>query len=100
MPTDIEKITQMIKDNQIDRQEKHTELANHIDKINNRLDGVVTYKVFFWAMGIVVVVFGWIITTNLSLNTQLQSSLTNQNQILVELAKIQNDVGWIKLQVK
>ena len=60
----------------------------------------VSWKVFIWAMGIILLLFGWLIVANASVSNKID--VTNQTyvEIRTQLTKISTDIEWIKEAVK
>jgi hypothetical protein len=59
----------------------------------------VSWTVFVWAMGITLIVIGWMFTKMNSLEAKVETIATQSNRIEVQLSQIQTDLQWIKVNL-
>lgn len=59
----------------------------------------VSFKIFTWSMGIIVVVFGWILTANATLTNRINEISIDSITIQTQLSQIQTDLSWIKQNI-
>ena len=71
-----------------------------IQELKEEVKEGVSWKVFIWAMGIMLLLFGWLIVANASVSNKID--VTNQTyvEIRTQLTKISTDIEWIKEAVK
>ena len=71
-----------------------------IQELKEEVKEGVSWKVFIWAMGIILLLFGWLIVANASVSNKID--VTNQTyvEIRTQLTKISTDIEWIKEAVK
>ena len=62
-------------------------------ELNNKK---VDWKVFIWAIGIILLIFGWFALALSALNGKVEASEANNVEMKVMIAEIKNDVSWIK----
>tara|TARA_Y100000034_G_C6850159_1_gene385620 strand:+ start:590 stop:805 length:216 start_codon:yes stop_codon:yes gene_type:complete len=60
----------------------------------------VSWRVFTWAMGIILTVFSIIFITMGTLGSRVSVYSNEMTQIQVQLSQIQTDIEWIKLNLK
>lgn len=60
----------------------------------------VSWKVFAWAMGVVLLLFGVVFTSMASINVKLDEHTKEYTKIQVQLSQIQTDISWVKSQLK
>lgn len=64
--------------------------------MENKEEKYVTLKIFTWAIGIIIVVFGWLFTINSALSSRVDDISSDSIIIQTQLAQIQADLVWIK----
>ncbi|MBX4188109.1 MAG: hypothetical protein KW793_03165 [Candidatus Doudnabacteria bacterium] len=64
------------------------------------MKGNVSFQIFAWAIGIVIVVVGWMFTKMNALESKVDVAINANNQVLVQLSQIQTDILWIKDKLK
>lgn len=57
---------------------------------------MVGWKVFGWAMGVVLVLFGTAFASIASISTKVDDVKTSYTEIQTQLAQIQTDLTWLK----
>lgn len=60
----------------------------------------VPWLVFVWAMGIFIVIIGWILYGYSALSADVQQYNVDIAKINVQLSQIQNDLSWIKIELQ
>ena len=60
----------------------------------------VSWRVFTWAMGIILAVFSILFLTVNALGTRVSTYSSEMTAIRVQLSQIQTDIEWIKLNIK
>ena len=73
---------------------------NSVETKKNSTKGFVQWKVFCWAMGIVLILFGTAFSSLAAMNNRLSNYHENYTRIQVQLSQIQTDLVWIKNQLK
>lgn len=61
-----------------------------------RQEKYVTFKIFTWAIGIIIVVFGWLFAVNNALSSRVNDVSSDSLVVQTQLAQIQADLVWIK----
>ena len=69
-----------------------SEQSSNSDKKN----GYVSWKIFCWAISIVLIIFGWAFISLASLTAKVDTYSTDLTEIRVQLSGIQTDLMWIK----
>ena len=59
-----------------------------------------SWKVFIWAMGIILLLFGWLIIANASVSNKIDAINQTYVEIRTQLSQIQTDISWIKESIK
>lgn len=61
--------------------------------------GKVSWKVFIWALGIILILFGMVFSQINSVTNTVQASNKDTTDIKVQLSQIQTDLQWIKQNI-
>jgi len=69
-------------------------------KYNMEKEKCVSWRVFTWAMGIILAVFSILFLTVSALGTRVSTYSSEMTAIRVQLSQIQTDIEWIKLNIK
>jgi hypothetical protein len=56
----------------------------------------VTYNIFILAMGVVLIIFGYLFTEVAKIQTEQAAAVATNTQIQVQLSQIQTDLAWVK----
>lgn len=56
----------------------------------------VPFVVFTWAIGLVFLMLGWVFTEMKTLTVKVDTAVSSQNEIRVQLSQIQTDLVWIR----
>jgi len=59
----------------------------------------VNYTVFAWAMGVMLLVTGWMILRMETLDDRLVLSWESNQEVQIQLSQIQTDLQWIKTKL-
>lgn len=59
----------------------------------------VSFALFSWAMGVILIVLGWMFSQINSVNAAVAQTTNAQAQIQVQLSQIQTDLSWIKVKL-
>lgn len=59
----------------------------------------VSFTVFSWAMGIIMVVLGWVLVANSALSARVNEISIDYVAIQTQLSQIQTDLSWIKQNI-
>lgn len=60
----------------------------------------VEFKIFIWAIGVIIVIFGWVFSAYASINNKVDTFNSDIIKIQVQLSQIQTDIAWIKNNLK
>lgn len=76
-------------------------LPNGDKKLDQRSDGYVTFKIFLWAVSLLlsIIIFFWGVYAfgHSNLNDRVNKIDISQTDIKCQLSQIQSDISWIKL---
>lgn len=56
----------------------------------------VPWVIFVWAIGIILIILGWVIFAEAAINTRLAEHEDKDNIIQTQLAAIQTNIDWIR----
>ncbi len=62
----------------------------------NQKNGKVSWVMFVWAIGIILVAFGWLFNNVQAVQNRVDGYQDDMNQVKTDVSVIKNDVGWIK----
>lgn len=58
-------------------------------------NGKVSWGIFIWAIGIIIVAIGWCFLVTDSLSKKVEASNNSLNEIKISTARIETNVAWI-----
>ena len=56
----------------------------------------VDWYIFIWAIGIIIVIFGWIFVSLAQIQVYQSAQSVKDTEIRVQLSQIQTDILWIR----
>ena len=59
----------------------------------------VSFSIFTWAIGIIVVIIGWMLVANSALSARVNEISIDSITIQTQLSQIQTDLSWIKQNI-
>ena len=60
------------------------------------MDNKVNFKIFTWAIGLIMVVIAWVLTSQCNTNKRVDAIESSFSEISVDIGTIKNDISWIK----
>jgi len=64
-------------------------------KEDERKNGYVSWTVFTWAIGIILIVFGWFITSLGATNTQVKETKEVISTVKEDVREVKTNISWI-----
>lgn len=62
-------------------------------------DDPVSFKIFSWAIGVILILAGYVVKISTDTQDRVQSSNNQQANVLIQLSQIQADLIWIKANI-
>jgi hypothetical protein len=66
----------------------------------DKKNGYVSWKIFCWAMTIVLILFGTVFSSVAAMNSKVDTYTRDLTEIKIQLSGIQTDLIWIKNNLK
>jgi len=70
-------------------------LPNGAKKTDERMDSYVSWKIFVWAMGIILMLFGWLINSDILLSNKTSFNRDSFYSIKVDIQELKTNIVWI-----
>lgn len=67
---------------------------------NNRLNEKVSWKIFIWIIGVMIIILGWIFAGMAATNNRVNHIREDSVEIKMFMSEVKTDLGWIKEQFK